>query len=285
MSRGTTKKPKKKKKALLSPFRYPGGKIWLRPLIRQWLSDTVDELVECFAGGANVTLTAVSEGLAKKATMIEIDPDVASVWEAMLNGKASWLSNKIETFKPARRTVLAQLKIRPRTDHTRAWTTLLRNRVSHGGILAPGAGLLRRGEDDNGIKSRWYPQTLASRVAEINKIRSKLRFIQGDGLAWIENYKSKSDSESIAFFVDPPYSSIGDRLYTFGQVDHRRLFRATAELPGRVLMTYHDSSEIRELAKWFGFSFREVQMISRQHTTKTELLVSKDFKWLKTDEA
>lgn len=239
--------------------------------------------MECFAGGANVTLTAVSEGLAKKATMIEIDPDVAAVWESVLNGKASWLSSKIETFKPGRRTIKAQLKIDPRTPHTKAWKTLLRNRVNHGGILAPGAGLLRRGEDDQGIKSRWYPETLVSRITEVNKMRGKINFIEGDGLAWLETYKPRAGS--VAFFIDPPYSSAGQRLYTYGQIDHERLFRAAARLPGRVLMTYHDSPEIRALAKKFSFGFREVTMVSRQHTTKTELLVSKTFKWLRTDEA
>lgn len=279
-----TSKKSPKKKALLSPFRYPGGKIWLRPWIRQWLSDPVDRLVECFAGGANVTLTAISEKLAKRGTLIEIDPDVAAVWEAMLNGKATWLSNKISTFKPGRKAILTELKISVRTDHTRAWKTLLRNRVNHGGILAPGAGLLRRGEDDNGIDSRWYPETLAARISEIYKIRTKVRFIRGDGLAWIENYKPRSSDDSIAFFIDPPYSSVGQRLYTYGKVDHDRLFRAAAKLPGRVLMTYHNAAEIRRLATKFGFEFRKVKMVSRQNTPKTELLVSKDFGWLKNNE-
>lgn len=269
------------KKTLLSPFRYPGGKSWLRPLVRQWLSDPVDQLVECFAGGANVTLTALSEKLAKRATMIEIDPDVSSVWEAMLNGKAEWLSNKVETFRPSRKRVQAQIKISPRTVHTKAWKTLLRNRMNHGGILAPGSGLLRRGEDDKGIKSRWYPETLVSRIAGINKIRNKIKFVQGDGLLWIENFKPKSKEASLAFFIDPPYSSAGERLYTYGHIDQTRLFTAAAKLPGRILMTYHDAPEIRALAEQFGFLVREVEMISRQHAAKTELLVSKDFTWFK----
>lgn len=239
----------------------------------------MDLLVECFAGGANVTLTAVSENLAKKAIIIEIDPDVASVWDAMLNGKASWLSDKIEAFNLGRRTVKAELKINPRTPHTRAWKTLLRNRVNHGGILAAGAGLLRRGEDDNGIESRWYPETLASRIKEINSVKSKIRIIEGDGLAWIEKYKPKTNS--VAFFIDPPYSSVGERLYTFGKIDHEALFRVAAKLPGKVLMTYHDASEIHKLAKEFKFKYRRINMLSRQHAAKTELLICKNFDWLK----
>jgi DNA adenine methylase len=184
VSRNISKKAEEKK-PLLSPFRYPGGKSWLRPWIRQWLSKPVDRLVECFGGGANVTLTAIWEGLAKRATLIELDPDVASVWQAILNGKADWLSNKIDAFKPTRKNVLAELDISARAGHTRAWKTLLRNRVSHGGILAPGAGLLRRGEDDNGIKSRWYPEALVSRIEEINKIRAKIKFIEGEHLGTV----------------------------------------------------------------------------------------------------
>ena len=279
MSRAITDKPAKK--PLLSPFRYPGGKSWLRPWIRQWLSKPVDRLVECFGGGANVTLTAIWEGLATRATLIELDPDVSSVWKAILNGKAGWLSDKIEAFNPTRKNVLAEIDISVRADHTRAWQTLLRNRVSHGGILAPGAGLLRRGEDDNGIKSRWYPEALVSRIEEINKIRRKIKFIEGDGLAWLESYKPKRGYGTVAFFIDAPYSTVGERLYTYSKIDHEKLFRVAAKLPGRVLMTYHDAQEIRKMAKQFNFKIRRVDMLNRQNAEKTELLVSKSFDWLK----
>jgi DNA adenine methylase len=275
------KTKKRAKKNQRSPLRYPGGKIWLRPWIRQWLSKPVDRLVECFGGGANVTLTAIWEGLATRATLIELDPDVASVWKAILNGKAGWLSDKIDVFKPTRKNILAELDVSARAVHTRAWKTLLRNRVSHGGILAPGAGLLRRGEDDNGIRSRWYPEALRSRIEEINKIRTKITFIEGDGLAWLEKYKRKNGSSTVAFFIDAPYATVGERLYTYGEIDHERLFRVTAKLPGRVLMTYHDAKEIRKLARQHHFSVRPVDMLNRQNAEKTELLISKDFNWLK----
>ena len=65
-----------------SPFRYPGGKTWLVPWIRRWLRSKpcpVAELVEPFAGGAIVGLTAVFEELARKVTLVEVDYDVASV--------------------------------------------------------------------------------------------------------------------------------------------------------------------------------------------------------------
>jgi DNA adenine methylase len=269
-----------KQKRLLSPFRYPGGKSWLRPFIQQWLAGGVDHLVEAFAGGGSVTLMSVSEGLAKRATMIELDEEVAAVWDAALNGQAEWLCQQLKSFKVQRKTVLEQLGRRPRSTRRRAWLTLLRNRMNHGGILAPGAGLLKRGEDDNGLKSRWYPDTLAARIRSINKLKDRISFISGDGLEWLEKQADELNKQSSATFIDPPYPNVGRRLYACGTIDHRRLFQVAERLKNRVLLTYNDSSEIRALAAEYGFSFRAVKMLTRQNLTKTELLLAKNFDWL-----
>ena len=271
---------KANQKRLLSPFRYPGGKSWLRPFIQQWLAGGVDHLVEAFAGGGNVTLTAVSEALAKRATMIELDEDVVSVWDAALNGQAEWLCQQLKSFKVQRKTVAKELSRRPRSTRQRAWLTLLRNRVNHGGILAPGAGLLKRGEDDNGLKSRWYPDTLAARIRSINKLNDRISLISGDGLEWLEKNAEELNEQSSAIFIDPPYARVGRRLYACGTIEHRRLFQIAGRLKNRVLLTYNDSLEIRALAAEFGFSFRAVKMLNRQNLTKTELLLAKNFDWL-----
>ena len=72
-----------------SPFRYPGGKTWLVPYIREW-PRTVGpeiELIEPFAGGGNVSLTAGFEDLAKSIVMVEKDEDVAAVWRTILGSQ------------------------------------------------------------------------------------------------------------------------------------------------------------------------------------------------------
>jgi DNA adenine methylase len=51
-----------------SPFRYPGGKTWFVPRLRQWLSYQLKKprlLIEPFAGGGIVSLTAGFEDLAE----------------------------------------------------------------------------------------------------------------------------------------------------------------------------------------------------------------------------
>ncbi|HPQ96902.1 MAG: DNA adenine methylase [Thiothrix sp.] len=71
-----------------SPFRYPGGKTWLVPWVREWLRQGTmsNELVEPFAGGGIIGLTAAFERLASHVTMVELDPDVAAVWRIILEG-------------------------------------------------------------------------------------------------------------------------------------------------------------------------------------------------------
>lgn len=87
-----------------SPFRYPGGKTWLVPRIRQWLNSLPYqpvEFIEPFAGGGIVSLTVAAEELACHVRMVELDPFVAAVWETILqdNGGREWLAQTIVSFE------------------------------------------------------------------------------------------------------------------------------------------------------------------------------------------
>src|SRR5438105_7684130 len=82
-----------------SPFRYPGGKTWLVPYVRQWLRSRdpkTEELIEPFAGGAIVGLTVAFERLAESVRLIEKDEDVAAVWHTIFNSRyGKWLADSI----------------------------------------------------------------------------------------------------------------------------------------------------------------------------------------------
>lgn len=178
-----------------SPFRYPGGKTWLVPYIRDWLrskSQPPALLIEPFAGGAIVSLTVAFERLAKHVVFCELDEDVASVWRVVLNGHAEWLAKQILTFDLTLENVRETLK-NPTSDVCeRAFQTILRNRVQRGGIMAPGAGLVKNGEKGRGLGSRWYPDTLARRFyrrwkIDHSRLFSLLRDCEGDFLMSYDN--------------------------------------------------------------------------------------------------
>lgn len=267
----------------LSPFRYPGGKTWLVPRIRSWiasLSYRPEEFIEPFAGGSIVGLTVAAEQLADHVVLVELDGDVASVWQTIIDGDGEWLATRILDFALSEKELEALLSAEPSNVQQRAFQTVVRNRVSHGGILAPGAGLLKYGENGRGISSRWYPETLARRIRRITTFRDRITFIHGDGM---EVLRQRSAREEAIFFIDPPYTAAGKRagrrLYVHSELDHEELFNIVERLRGDFLMTYDNAEGVRELAARHRFDAETVAMSNTHHVTMRELLIGRDLDW------
>ena len=239
-------------------------------------------LIEPFAGGSIVSLTSAAEGLTEFVTMVEIDEDVAAVWETILDGENwQWIAHEIETFDLTQENVKAFLARTDLTLREQAFRTILRNRVNRGGILAPGAGLVSKGENGKGIRSRWYPVTLKKRIQNIVKIRDYITFIHGDGMNVLREHTNHTD---VVFFIDPPYTAggknAGSRLYTHSELDHEELFEIASRLRGDFLMTYDDVDAVRLLAQRYGFDTQTVPMKTTHHTKMTELLIGPNLEWL-----
>lgn len=269
-----------------SPFRYPGGKTWLVPYVRNWLASLPErpsELCEPFAGGGIISLTVAFERLADHARLVELDSQVAAVWRTMLDEEgAEWLARRILEFKVTAESVKALLSEAPTTPRDQAFQTILKNRTYRGGILAPGSAPIKLGENGKGIASRWYPATLAKRIRDIGRIRERLGFVEGDGLAIIEAGATRPD---IAWFIDPPYTAsqkkAGSRLYTHFELDHGRLFDLAAGLAGDFLMTYDNAGEIKDLARSHNLDTELVAMTNTHNSTMVELLIGRDLGWLR----
>ena len=267
-----------------SPFRYPGGKTWFVPQLREWLGGKTPKpriLIEPFAGGGIISLTAAFENLAEQILMAEIDDEVASVWKTITTGQGEWLAQRILSFNMTRESAIAEISKPAATIREKAFQTIIKNRTFHGGILAAGSGFLKNGEAGKGILSRWYPKTLAARITNISLILEKLTFMQGDAFDVIKQHK---DDEDAVFFIDPPYTAggkkAGNRLYTHFHLDHDRLFRACAGLGGDFIMTYDNAPEVRDLAARYSFQARPIPMKNTHHMEMTELVIGKDLSWM-----
>lgn len=266
-----------------SPFRYPGGKTWLVPRIRSWLRGITSRptvLVEPFAGGAIVGLTAAFEELVDHVVLVELDSQVAAVWQTILSDEAAWLVDRIISFDVTRENVCAVMARNECSKREVAFRTILKNRTFHGGILASGSSLIKRGENGKGLRSRWYPSTLAKRITEIETIRDRITFVHGDGINVIRKFARRKRA---AFFVDPPYTAggastkrAGKRLYTHHQLDHERLFAVAARVAGDVLLTYDDTEEVRALAKRHDFLIKSIPMKNTHHAVMSELLIGRN---------
>ncbi len=263
-----------------SPFRYAGGKTWLVPKIRQWLlkrGGLDKELIEPFAGGGIVSLTAAFESLVGQVTMVEKDEGVSAVWKTILGDEAKWLVDSIGSFDLTPESARQAIENSTQSLKFLAFATIIKNRVNRGGILADGASFIKRGENGKGITSRWYPETLQKRILAIGQIRHKIHFIEGDGF---EVCKQNIDRADVIYFIDPPYLKAGRRLYRYSTVDHEALFELAARLKGDFLMSYENIQEVKNLAGYYGFATEAVSMKSTHHTEKTELLIGRDLTWL-----
>ena len=236
-----------------SPLRYPGGKTWLVPHIREWLRHTQPEiLIEPFAGGGIVSLTAIMEDLVADCVMIEIDRDVAAFWRTALeNGDG--LIAQIAQFVPTIDKLRLLENAPPATVLEHGFRTLVLNRTRRGGVLARGASFSKNGENGRGVLSRWYPETLAARLAAIQGHADRIAFYEGDGTKLLP-VLLRGWGKDAAVFLDPPYTGQGGkksglRLYEHSAIDHRGLFRVLADTEANFLMTYDAAPEIIELVQ------------------------------------
>lgn len=259
-----------------SPFRYAGGKTWLIPTIRKWLPiNNLARLIEPFCGGGIVSLTAVAERRVSHATMIEMDDDVAAAWKTIFEHN-DWLINRIMHFNLTKENVLSVVNSTPTSEQEHGFQTIVKNRTYHGGILAKGAGMIKSGEKGKGLGSRWYPTTLSKRIKDISFYMNKIEFIQGNAFDYISE---RYDHPDTYFFIDPPYTVAGKRLYTLNEVDHEELIRRLSCLKCHYLATYDLNEYILDLIRKYKLNWRRIPMQTTHLIKKEEILISDNFDW------
>jgi DNA adenine methylase len=236
-----------------------------------------EQLVEPFAGGAIVSLTAIMEGMVHQASMAEIDRDVAAFWKAVIHHNEE-LRARVREFQPTRESVNRLAGETPSTVVDWGFRTLVLNRTRRGGILANGAALNKTGENGKGLASRWYPETTIKRLAAISRYADRIEFQETDGLKLLEERLLNAGGDTVVF-ADPPYTAggkrAGARLYNSNHVDHQRLFSLLSNSGVEFLMTYDKSPEILSLIREHGFKAVQVLMRNTHHAKVPELVITR----------
>ncbi len=245
------------------------------------MDDRPKILVEPFAGGGIISLTALFEKLVDRVVMVELDEEIAAVWKTVVKGDANWLANRIIDFALTKESVINEISRKHVSLKEKAFQTILKNRTFHGGILAEGSGFLKYGENGKGIHSRWYPKTLARRFNDLTLVSEYIELRQEDGIAVIHEY---SEDRNAVFFIDPPYTAggkkAGKRLYRHFDLDHEKLFAACKTIRGDFLMTYDNAEEVKTMARAHGFQMRLIPMNNTHHATMEELVIGKELSWM-----
>jgi len=92
--------------------------------------------------------------------------------------------------------------------------------------------------------------------------------------------RQNSHRVDAAFFIDPPYTVAGRRLYAHSEIDHEELFRVAGALSGDFLMRYDNAPQVQEMAIRHGFDTAVVPMKNTHHAVMGELLIGKNLGWL-----
>ena len=166
-------------------------------MARKWwksLDRKPELLIEPFAGGGIIGLTAAFEDFADHVILVEKDPDVVAVWKCICSELYTILRNRILRFEVTEQNVRQTLADESQSVEEIAFRTIIKNRRFHGGILAPGASLMKSGENGKGLKSRWYAKTIADRITAIGEIRHRFTVIEGDAIDVVFSHKNNRNA-------------------------------------------------------------------------------------------
>lgn len=224
-----------------SPFRYPGGKFYARKLILSCIPRH-DKYCEPFLGGGSIFF-------AKETSEVNIlndkDDELINCY-IQIRDNVEHLIQLLDGI-PASKELHTYYKneYRPSNDLERAMRWYYLNRTSYSGIMKLQNCYWGYGDKYSMRPENWYPH-----------LRTVSDRLQGVTFS-CEDFEKVIDSLEDGFFVfiDPPYFNADqDKFYrcTFSREDHYRLEKVLYKNNKRIrfLITYDNSSEIRNIYSW-----------------------------------
>lgn len=245
-----------RRRTVLSPLRYPGGKRRLVPYLAAAL--VANELrpglfVEPFAGGASVSLELLRGGLVERIAISDSDPLVAAFWTTVFEDP-DWLCRQIENITVDLDGWRRMKRGRYTTRRSLALACLFLNRTSFNGALHPRAGPIggQKQTSDYTLDCRFPRSTLVRRVRACAALADRVAFVTCD-----EAGRSIANARTLArkrrwstfFYLDPPFWAKSDLLYrhSFVRWQHEELAESLLWLSDPWLLSYDPAPEIEEL--------------------------------------
>ncbi|ACC79921.1 D12 class N6 adenine-specific DNA methyltransferase [Nostoc punctiforme PCC 73102] len=242
-----------------SPLRYPGGKSKAINQIAEYLPDNFSEFREPFVGGGSVFIYLRQKFPHIKIWINDLNRELFLFWK-FAQCDLAHLVQEIRHIKVKYRdgkllfTELASVDVNSLSDLERAVRFFVLNRITFSGTVESG------GFSQEAFHKRFTNSSI-DRLEKLEGILSEN--VQITNLDY--SHLLKSPGENIFLFLDPPYFSAtksklygkdGD-LHTF--FEHKRFAELLQQCHHRWLITYDDSSQIRENFQWANISAWELQ--------------------------
>jgi DNA adenine methylase len=247
MSQGVAKRP------IVSLLRYPGGKSYLYPVLREIIRTnylTSGTYVEPYAGGAGAALGLLITGQVQRIALNDLDPAIYAFWRSLVSDSDSFdakirdASLDVAEWEKQRQIYLTA----DRDDYSLlGFATFYLNRTNRSGALNGGP---IGGKSQTGnylIDARFNKATLRERLRLTALYRAKISVTNLDGREVVEEYASQ---KSTLIYADPPYFEKAGSLYlnSFTPNDHAQLAACLNDLASKNwILTYDDVPQVAEL--------------------------------------
>lgn len=258
--------------AFLSPFRYPGGKGKLFPLVKKILIE--NGLVGCtyvepFAGGANLALNLLMTGIVDKIVINDIDLSIYAFWYSVLHETEQFLQMvedvTIDLSEWYKQKEIFQTE---KNDLVKlGFATFFLNRTNRSGVLKAGPIGGKKTNSKYPLDCRFNKSELSTRIRRIHDFKDKIVLYNLDAKDLLE----LDLGENLFFNLDPPYYSKGAELYTnfFQDIDHKNLADKVRCISDNWIVTYDDSKVIESF-----YQFANIKRINIQYTAQTKRVAS-----------
>ncbi|MDQ1274923.1 MAG: adenine methylase [Candidatus Poribacteria bacterium] len=224
-----------------SPFRYPGGKFYARKIILECIPEH-EKYCEPFAGGGSIFF---SKDKVKYNILNDLDKELINCYRQIRDNVEDLINllDGIEATKELHHYYKNEYT--PQNDLERAFRWFYLNRTSYSGIMK-----INNCYWGYGIKYSMRPENWPNHLRTVSQRLKNVELYNYD----FEELLNKIE-KGFFLFIDPPYYNARQNDFyqaAFTREDHFRLSEFLRKNNNKFtfLLTYDNSSEVRELYSW-----------------------------------
>lgn len=235
--------------ATITPFRYPGAKNKLLPIIMDNLSPLLHndgEFADVFVGGGSVLLEVAEKYPNIKLYANDKDYWVYSFWKIVSGGDQVAFEELLDLVaqKPTLNLFYALREDKYQDIVRCAYKAIFFNRTTFSGIFYSGPIGGKKQNSKYSVDCRYNPKSLRAKIIRCRELLKGRLVIKNQDF---RNFLGTIDV-SVPMYLDPPYYLKGDSLYIekMDEYDHFDLSVLLFNSSDWVL-SYDDCPEVREL--------------------------------------
>ncbi len=237
--------------ATLTPFRYPGSKNKLLPILMEHIDKRIKDetaFTDAFVGGGSVVLEVATKYPKVELLINDKDDWIYSFWDIVCGSANSQLSDLLVLIdQPA--TLEQFYKLREDKDDSKlvqAYKAIFFNRTTFSGILKSGPIGGKDQKSKYPVNCRYNAEKIKKKIVAISKLLFGRTLVSNLD---INKYLGANSNQGL-IYLDPPYYVKGSALYSEYMKPPEHIHMASIlKSTKNWILSYDDCPEVRELYK------------------------------------